>query len=308
MKSADEALARIATARGGVAGRTDVRRARMSKHQLSRRIADGRLTLLGPGVVQVGPVMTVEGGRRAASWLAGPRGGLSFFSAADVYGAWDGDLGGLHHITVPRGCGPSSGGMIRVHHARTLDLTTYRGWRVTTPIRTLLDLATAVTAAELTEVLATLHHRRLLPAAAFEGLTTRFDGHHGLPPVLSLLRSASESPLEDRVAEEILAGLSLPEAAVPQQWLTGLSGSRYRADFLCRSAGVAIEADSRSFHARLLAFDQDRARDADLAATGILTFRITASHLDEERAVTRERLLATVRGRTWQSHVAENAT
>jgi very-short-patch-repair endonuclease len=308
MKPADEALARIATARGGVADRADVRRAQMSRHQLSRRVRDGRIKALGPDVFQVGPVMTVEGARRAASWLAGSRGGMSFFSAADVFGAWDRDLGGVHHITVPRGCGPSSGGMIEVHHARTMELTTHRGWRVTTPVRTLLDLATVVSASELTDVLAAMHHRRLLPATAFEGLTARYDGHHGLAAVLALVRSETESPLEDRVASEILAGLALPEPAAPQQWLTGLSGNRYRADFLCREAGVAIEADSRSFHARLLAFDDDRTRDADLAAVGVLTFRITAAHLSGQREATRARLLATVQGRRWQRGVAESAT
>lgn len=308
MRPADAALLQIARRRGGVVGRADVRRAGMSKYQLHRRIADGRIIELGPGVFQVGPVVTATGGRRAALWLAGGRGGLSFFSAADVFGAWEQDLGGVHHITVPRGCGPAGGGMIRVHHTRTVELRSHRGWRVTPPVRTLLDLATLVRPAQLADVLTKLYHRRLLPVAAFDELTSRYEGHHGLSGVLALVRSATESPLEDRVAAEILAGLPLPEAAEPQQWLVGLSGSRYRADFLCRAAGVAIEADSRSFHARLLAFDDDRARDADLAAVGILTFRITTSLLDEQRELTRERLLATVEGRAWQTLVAKSAT
>lgn len=72
----------------------------------------------------------------------------------------------------------------------------------------------------------------------------------------------------------LLTALEIPGLA-RQHWVSALSGQRYRADFAYPSVRLVIEADGRSAHERSLAFETDRAREADLGAVGWQTLRFT---------------------------------
>ncbi|XAY08128.1 hypothetical protein DSM112329_05024 [Paraconexibacter sp. AEG42_29] len=252
---------------------------------------------LGPSVYQVGPVVTDDALRFAALNVGGTHCELSHHSAVELLDAGPRDPD-AHHITVPRGCCPGRSSGVVVHHARSLtaaDVVRIRGMRVTAPGRTALDMAAILVPEELAALVTRLLHARKLTPAAFAALASRHRGHPGLGRLLALSpgRTPTESPLEDRVRDLILDPLPLPEA-VPQFWVTGLSGSRYRVDFAFPDAWTLIEADSRTHHDRTAAFEADRTRDADLAAVGWLSLRITHDHVERHRRPTQQRVLATV--------------
>jgi very-short-patch-repair endonuclease len=56
----------------------------------------------------------------------------------------------------------------------------------------------------------------------------------------------------------------------------------YRVDCLWREEGVAVELDGRAAHARVTAFEEDRARDAALSAMGLRPVRFTWRRLTDE--------------------------
>jgi very-short-patch-repair endonuclease len=297
----DARAARVAGQRGGIISREELAACGLSRSAIHRRVCSGRLMPRGPNVFQLGPVATEDAIREAALEVGGDHSELSHHSAVEVLGAGPRDPR-AHHITVPRGRQPGRSPDVVVHHARSLgpgDVRLVRGMRVTAPGRTALDMGAVLPPSALSALVTTMLHMRLLTPAAFAAVASRHRGHPGLGRLMALApgRTPTESPLEDRVRDEILDPLEVP-GAVPQYWITGLSGRRYRADFAYPQARVLVEADSRAHHDRVLAFDDDRERDADLAAVGWLTLRITHEHVERTPAQTRARVDATLASRT----------
>jgi very-short-patch-repair endonuclease len=60
----------------------------------------------------------------------------------------------------------------------------------------------------------------------------------------------------------------------------------FEVDFLWRDAALVLEVDGYAFHSGRAAFEQDRRRDAELAARGLTVIRVTWRQLaDEPEAV-----------------------
>ena len=124
----------------------------MSRNAVSARSQAGRLHRIHRGVYAVGhPVLAVNGRRMAAVLAAGPGAVLSHASAAAL---WDirRTSGTRVDVTVRSGAGRAKRPGLRIHRTPTLragEITEHEGIPVTTPSRTMLDLA------------ATLPHRAL---------------------------------------------------------------------------------------------------------------------------------------------------
>jgi very-short-patch-repair endonuclease len=71
----------------------------------------------------------------------------------------------------------------------------------------------------------------------------------------------------------------------------------YDVDCLWRDEAVAVELDGRAAHLRAEAFEEDRARDAALTATGLRPLRFTWRRLTEEPEDVLAELKATLSGR-----------
>ena len=67
------------------------------------------------------------------------------------------------------------------------DVTTLHGIPITTPARTLLDIATCVTDVELKEALATALRRKLTTREEVRGVMARYPGHPGVTRLSQLL-------------------------------------------------------------------------------------------------------------------------
>jgi very-short-patch-repair endonuclease len=131
----------LAGAQEGVVSRRQLHGLGIRDNWIDRRVAMGWLVRVFHGVYAVGHLPRTRRGWHVAALLAGgERSVLSHTSAASVH-LMIGAPGQLH-LSVPRSAHGIEG--IRIHRPRTLrpdDIVIVNGLRVTSPARTLIDLA-----------------------------------------------------------------------------------------------------------------------------------------------------------------------
>jgi Transcriptional regulator, AbiEi antitoxin len=179
----DHAIARVAARQGGVIAHGQLRRVGLSPQAIERRIRTGGLQPLHRGVFAVGHRRIGVDGRRWAAVLAlGDEAFLSHGSAADAFGIRV-TSSGLIHLTVRGRGGRERRPGIRVHRPRALpadEVTTLRRLPITTPARTLLDLAAAgLRDRPLEAALDEAERRRLLDFAELHALLARYPRRAG---------------------------------------------------------------------------------------------------------------------------------
>ena len=183
---------------------------------------------------------------------------------------------------------PTAGGRahrpIRVHRAATLrahEATVKDAIPVTTPARTILDLAATLPAAHLENVLNRMEFLRLADHPALAALARAHPGHHGAHKLLATLgRYDAEANLTRSDLEilfrQICKDHALPEAAVN----TMVEGKE--VDFFFRAQRLIVEADSWRYHRTRRAFEDDRARDVLTTRAGYRTLRFTDRQLTDD--------------------------
>lgn len=282
----DEAIAALATRQHGVVARRQLRAIGISGRAIEHRLAVGRLRPLFRGVYACGHEALAFSGRCVAAVLASrgsPVAGVaaSHGTAAAIWELIDPPAGWIH-VTADHFRATRPG---IVAHRATMpdaDVTHSRGIPLTTPARTLLDLAGDVRSATL---------RRLVKKAEFEGLVGRsalvevLERHPKRPGrrklaamvadgVLDTGRSRSE--LEDRFLEFCRTrGLPLPRTN--QRVEAG--GRSFEVDCVWPAERVIAELDGFAAHGGRMAFEDDRARDRVLASAGWLVLRVTWAQL-----------------------------
>jgi very-short-patch-repair endonuclease len=218
-----------------------------SEDAIRWRVAEGRLHRVHRGVYAVGrPHLTREGQWMAAVLRCGEDAYLSHPSAASLWRVRRDLPGTPIHITLVADVVRTIPG-IRAHRRPSLpdsDLTTHRGIPVTTPARTLIDLATILTPKQLE---AAVNEADVLDLIDPETLRTELDerkGQRGVPTLSTLLDKntyrLTETELERRFLRIVRrAGLPLPET---QQHLAG------RTDFHWPALKLVVETDAWRYH------------------------------------------------------------
>jgi predicted transcriptional regulator of viral defense system len=151
----DRRIADLAAAQHGVVHRRQLLYLGLSDSAVGRRVAAGRLHRVHRAVYAVGhPVLGAHGRWLAAVLACRPGAVLSHASAGAL---WEIRPSAAERIdvTLP-GAGRPRAPRLRVHRARGLgteDVTTRRGIPVTSPERTILDLAASLSERELEKVL-----------------------------------------------------------------------------------------------------------------------------------------------------------
>jgi very-short-patch-repair endonuclease len=177
---------------------------------------------------------------------------------------------------------------IHVHRSPHAETTIHYGIHVTTPARTLVDLADVLPPKQRTRALNEAQVQRLITPAELTTLLTRYPGRRTAQ--LTPERGATRSELEDDFVRFLKRHkLPLPER---NQTIAG-----HEVDAVYRDEHLVIELDSRQFHATPRAFEQDRDRDADLLNAGFPTIRITDHRLKHHPAKEARRLKTILRGR-----------
>ncbi len=208
----------------------------------------------------------------AAVLAGGTEAGLSFESAAVLWGMRD-DREGPIEISVPTSRRVRQRGLI-AHRRRPLieDLTRHQGIPVTTPARTLIDLATRLRPGELD---AAVNEADKLDLVDPEALRQIVSERNGLPGVARLRRllgqetfSLTDSELERRFLPLARrAGLPPP---LTQEHLHGL-----RVDLYWPELALVVETDGLRYHRTPAQQGRDRLRDQILTAAGLAVLRFT---------------------------------
>jgi very-short-patch-repair endonuclease len=182
--------------------------------------------------------------------------------------AWDlrPSASGVIHVTVRHtGRARRRGIRLRRSNLEPRDITTHRAIPITTPARTIIDVATTLKGRPLEHALDRAEQLRLLDFAELR--------NRPIPPslraVLSLYAATTtRSELEERFLRlRDTHGIPRPQTNV---LIEGIE-----VDFVWRDRRLIVEVDGYAYHRSPTAFEADRERDVTLATKGWRVLRFT---------------------------------
>lgn len=215
---------------------------------------------------------------------------VSFGSAARLWGMRRVGNDGLLHVTIAGRAHRSIPNTV-VHRSHRIDLVDVvdreDGIRVTSPPRTVFDLAAKLSDERIHSIVEQLLHSDACTMATLVETGRRL-GERGRPGSARFARVLSERPqwlkpvgsdLELRLERALLAaGLPRPERQAEVR-LRG--GQLVHPDFLWRPEGEALEVDHVTFHGGKLDQYYDKWRDRQLRLVGIHVTRVTDKDIAE---------------------------
>ena len=188
------------------------------------------------------------------------------------------------HLSMPNAVRSREG--IAVHPNARLDPRDIRrkhGLPLTSPSRTLLDLAAILSADELRKAVADALYLRLTSQGELERTLKRLKGHRGAGRLGDLIGAGEAVPTRSELERALLPALAAAGVVRPS---VGVRLGPYLIDFLWHAERVAVETDGFEAHGHRLAFEDDRARDVDLQSRGYAVLRFTWRQvLHDPRAV-----------------------
>ena len=291
-----ERITAIAAMQHGVVARPQLLEAGLTPRMVQSRVASGQLCPLHRGVYLLGNLrgrLQPPRAREMAAVLAcGPGTVVSHRSAA---GLWDllpspGPLAPLEiDVTVGATARPRRPG-IRARRCVDLDpgeTGVVVGIPVTTPVRTLQDLATVVGAQELNRAAARAERRNLVQREELAALVARRHGRRGVEVLRVALGEGGPMLTRSEAEERFLAMVGNGRLPVPE---TNVVVGGHEVDFLWRAERLVVEVDGFGFHASRHSFENDRRRDAELTGAGLRVVRITWRQIMREPGATLVRL------------------
>jgi very-short-patch-repair endonuclease len=264
----------MASRQHGVVTRRQLLRAGVSPDAVDRRAKAGRLQRVHQGVYLVGPIAPPHAQEMAAV-LAYENAMLSHWSAARCWRILLAHEQNAVHVLLVGRLPVRRPGICAhaVHTLATDEVTTHEGIPITTPARTIYDLAARSDHRELERALAEAFALRLTDSDDIVTLVTRYPGRRGARRLQDLLERGSRPVLTRSKAEERF--LALARNAQLQDPEVNVTLEGYEVDFLWRQDRLVVEIDGRAFHSSDRTFESDRRRDAVLLAAGLRVMRVT---------------------------------
>ena len=279
MLHVDAQTIRLASRQGGVISRAQARRLGLTSRQIDYRLSVGRWERVGDLGYRLIPVTEPRQLLVAATVLV-PGAVVSHDSAAHLHGVLDDEppmpIMSVHSRTTHDLLGLD---VRRCHDLLDTHVVSVDGLPVTTPERTIFDLASTHSLGSLAWVTARLASEGRLSFSALEQVVSEI-GRRGKPGT-SLMREllesldleqSDESPLERR-GRRLLDQAKCRcgyESEYPMPWLP-----RRRFDDAFPSHKLAIEWDSIRYHGQRDSFETDRQRDRLAAEHGWRVLRFT---------------------------------
>lgn len=239
----------------------------------------GRWTELLPGVYGVvgAPASWQQRLRAVGLWLRSDF-ALSHATAATLH-----RFPGFHQEPVIATAGrcvraPDGVTIHRVAALSTKDLASVAGLRVTTPTRTLLDLAGELSEEHLRHCVNDALRFKWTTLDKLDANLDRLGARPGSGVVKTLIdefrggRGPTESELERRVLQ-VLHEANFPRP--DQQRPIHVGGRLRRIDFSFTAHRLIIEADGYAYHSTVQVFEDDRRRNNALAARGLTVLHWT---------------------------------
>jgi very-short-patch-repair endonuclease len=249
-------------------------------------VSNRRLVRVHAGVYALGHVQLGAPARAMAAVLAcGDHAFLSHDSAAALWGvrAWPRVPEVTCVLERRRPC-------IRTHRTETLitkDVRKHHNIRVTSPARTIADIQTRLTDAQLIRAVNDLRIAKHMRQAELERLLEA-------SPRAKALIDPDEAPTRSPKEDEFL--VFCRENGLPRPKVNA-NVHGYEVDALFEAEKVIVEIDGWHFHNSRKSFEKDRDKDADLAQHGYLTVRLTSARMQNTPAHEAERLHKTLQKR-----------
>ncbi len=298
--SRDERIADVAGRQRGRIARRQLLAVGVSHSSIVWLVTKGRLLPSLRCVFCVGHAAATELGAETEALLSVRDGAaLSHWSAAALLGLWTPAPREIE-VVVDVWEGAANPG-VQVHRSRILeprDVWIRKGLPVTSPARTLLDIAVSATDRQLEVAFDRGIVERTLRRSHVADVLDRAGGHRGRARLAALLeqeRDAStmtESEPEERMLALIRqAGLPAPQVNFPF--------GNWKLDFYWPDARFVVEVDSYTYHASRYRFERDRRKDNALRRADIEVMRIVRREIkdrshgviaDVARALTRRGL------------------
>jgi very-short-patch-repair endonuclease len=267
-----EAIARLATRQGGVVARKQLIARGISEPAIDYRVATGRLRVVQRGIYAVGHDAIQLRGRLVAGLLvAGPGSALSHRVGAAVHKVIPSMPPFVEITTTPKA--PRSRPGLIFHESRTFETCRVHGLPVTTPLRTLLDLAATRPEAEVERACS---EALVLGLVIGEQLATQRGPGSA---VLARLAGDGVAPTRSELERRFLRAIG--QAGLPQPQVNTKLG-RHTVDFLWPDDRLVVELDGWRFHGHRIAFERDRVRDAELQIAGYTVLRFTWRRLRDD--------------------------
>jgi very-short-patch-repair endonuclease len=279
--AAEAEVARLAGAQYGVVTTRQLLAAGFGRHAIARRVEGEWLVRLHEGVYQVGIFGGRFAGEMAALLVCGAHAAIGRRSALGVYGLLRGD-GAVVDVALPHHVRSSRRG-IRCHRVASLpeaDVTVRHGLRVTTPARTLVDLAATTPPAELERLIEEMQVQGLASPAEILEAIRRGSGRPGITKLRAVCDLIDESLFTRSEAERRLRRL-VRSAALPMP-RTNVRRAGWEVDAVWDRQRLVVEVDGYRFHRTRAKFERDRRKDAQLLLAGYRVLRITWRQLTRE--------------------------
>ena len=236
----------------------------VSEHAIDHRVRTGRFIGVFRGVYAVGHAALGDAGRmRAALLAAGPGAALSHRTAGALHKLVP-SMPPFVEVTVATAPRRSRSGLVIHTTRRAPQIIAVDGLPVTAPLRTLVDMAPSLGAGELERACADALIRNLVTAGELEAAR--------------LVEPGGAAPTRSRLERRFLA--LVRAAGLPRPLVNHTIGP-YEIDFAWPTERVLVETDGWNTHGNRLAFENDRARDADLVAQGYVVLRFTWRQIND---------------------------
>jgi very-short-patch-repair endonuclease len=276
----DRAVAALARTQHGVVTAGQLEAAGFTDAVIRRRVDGGWLVRRHQGVYQLGVVAARFGDEMAALLAVGPRASLSHWTSAGIWTA-TGRPGAVELVCEGESAGRRSG--IRPHRTAALapcDVAVRHGLRVTTPARTLVDLAATTPPAELERLIEEMQVQDLATPAEILEAIRRGAGRPGVRK-LRAVADLLDEPLFTRSEAERRLKVLLKSAALPMP-RTNVRRAGWEVDAVWDRRRLVVEVDGYRYHRTRAKFERDRRKDGQLLLAGYRVLRITWHQLTRE--------------------------
>lgn len=275
MATPDATIARLAAGQKELVTRAALLADAVTAKAIRHRLETGRLRTVHPGVYTTAYAPLSFEQRALASVLACGAGTASSDGWAAALWLMLTEPAGPPEV---RRQGEHRAGPAGVHLRRCaeLEVTVHRGVPVTTPARTLLDLAASGPIGRLEEALNEALVTKRVTRAQLERAAA--SGRRGGRAVRALLADAPGYTRQG--AERRLRSLILKAQFSRPQFNARVEG--HDADVLSPQHRLVVEVDGYAAHRHRRAFEQDRRLDQQRTAAGYRTLRLTWHQLTHE--------------------------
>jgi very-short-patch-repair endonuclease len=277
-------MAELAQRQHAVVSRRQLLALGMGRKAITGRLGRGHLHEVYRGVYVVGVRRLSRRGRWMAAVLACGEGAvLSHRSAAALWRLLPPASGAID-VTCCQSQIERNGILGHRSSLRDDEWLVRDGIPVTSPYRTIFDLAGDAEMRELERAFHEAEAREVTDRVSLPMLMERYPGRRGSRNLRALLEARESLGITRNDFEEAFValvdryGLRRPRMNAD----LAISGRFFEIDALWERERVAVELDSRSIHGTRKKFESDRQRDRILVAEGWRTMRITWRQLQEE--------------------------